>query len=79
MKTKAISLIAATFIAGCTATPEMIDAQKDRCTQVGYQPGTTEHAQCTERGTSQQQATQNAVAGAAAAGAINAAIINALW
>jgi len=78
--TRTITAIAAALtLTACTATPEMINAQKDRCTKVGYTPGTTEHAQCTERGTAQQQSTQNAVAGAAAAGAINAAIVNALW
>jgi len=79
MKLTAITIIAALTVGACTATPEMIEAQKNRCTQVGYTPGTTEHAKCTERGTAQQQSTQNAVAGVTAASAMNAAIINALW
>lgn len=79
MKHFTIITAAALALGACTATPEMIDAQKSRCTQVGYAPGTPEHAQCTERGTAQQQATQNAVAGATVAGAVNAAIWNAIW
>lgn len=70
---------AALALTACTATPEMIEAQKSRCSQVGYAPGTVAHAQCTERGTAQQQATQNAVTGAVAAGAVNAAIWNAIF
>lgn len=61
------AILAALAIAGCTATPQMIEAQKSRCTQVGYTPGTTAHAECTERGTAQQQATQNAAAASAGA------------
>lgn len=78
MKTT-IAIIAIATLTACTATPEMIEAQKDRCTQVGYAPGTTEHAQCTERGTAQQQAAQNATAGALASSAGTAAIIGAFW
>ena len=55
-----IALIIAALLSACTATPEMIAAQGGRCTQIGYKPGTTEHAQCTERGTMQQQSAQNA-------------------
>lgn len=55
------------ILAACTATPEMIEAQKVRCTQVGWSPGTAEHAACVERGTAQQQQTQNAVTGAVGA------------
>jgi starvation-inducible outer membrane lipoprotein len=77
---KPIAIITATLaLTACTATPEMIAAQKDRCTQVGYAPGTVAHAQCTERGTAQQQQTQNAVAGSVVAGALNAAIWNSIW
>ena len=60
-------ITALTITAACTATPEMIEAQKSRCTQVGYTPGTLEHAQCAERGTTQQQEMQNAAAGAVGA------------
>jgi len=67
---KALILVAALALSACTATPEMIQAQKDRCTQVGYAPGTTAHAHCTERGTGQQQATQNAAASQAIGAAI---------
>ena len=74
MKHLTIITAAALALTACTATPEMIEAQKDRCTQVGYAPGTPEHAQCTERGTAQQQATQNAVTGSIVSGAANAAI-----
>ena len=77
MKTP-IALFAALAIAGCTATPAMIDAQKGRCSQIGYAPGTPEHAACVERGTMQQQGTQNAVAGSVAAGAVQGMIFNAL-
>ena len=70
-----LTLIAAATLTACTATPEMIAAQKDRCTQLGYAPGSVAHAQCAERGTGQQQAAQNAVAASAASQAITAAII----
>ena len=79
MKHLTLITAAALALTACTATTDMIEAQKDRCTQVGYAPGTPEHAACTERGTAQQQATQNAVAGAAAAGAVNAAIWNSIF
>lgn len=69
-----LTLIAAAALTACTATPEMIAAQKDRCTQLGYAPGTIQHAQCAERGTGQQQAAQNAVAASAASQAIATAI-----
>jgi len=71
-------LIALVTLTACTATPQMIEAQKDRCTQIGYAIGTPEHAHCTERGTMQQQHTQNAVAGATAAGIGQALIWSAL-
>jgi len=67
MKLKLTAIAAALTMTACTATPEMINAQKDRCTQVGYTPGTTKHAECTERGTAQQQSTQNAAAASAGA------------
>lgn len=73
------ALAVAASLAACTATPEMIAAQKDRCSQVGYAEGTIDHAHCTERGTMQQQQTQNAVTGSVLAGAANAAIWNAIW
>lgn len=79
MKHTIIAIAAALALTACTATPEMIAAQKDRCAQVGYKPGTVEHAQCTERGTAQQQATQNAVAGSVASAALSAAIFSAMW
>ena len=80
MKRTTITAIAASLaLTACTATLEMIAAQKDRCAQVGYKPGTVEHAQCTERGTAQQQATQNAVAGSVASAALSAAIFSAMW
>lgn len=79
MKTTIAITAAALALTACTATPEMINAQKDRCTQVGYTPGTPEHAQCTERGTSQQQGMQNAVAGAAATTAVSTAVASAFW
>lgn len=79
MKTTIAITAAALALTACTATPEMIEAQKSRCTQVGYKPGTIEHAQCADRGTTQQQGAQSAVAGSIAAGAVNAAIISALW
>lgn len=70
-----LSLIAATLaLSACTATPEMIAAQKDRCTDLGYAPGSIAHAQCAERGTGQQQSAQNAVAASAASQAIASAI-----
>jgi len=75
MRKLTMTLIAAATLTACTATPEMIAAQKDRCTQLGYAPGTIEHAQCAERGTGQQQAAQNAVAASAASQAITAAIV----
>ncbi len=68
------AIIAAATLTACTASPEMIEAQKDRCTAVGYQPGTPEHAQCTERGTTQQQQMQNAMLGVGAGTASGAAI-----
>lgn len=73
----ALALVAT--VAGCTATPQMIAAQQDRCSQIGYAPGSLDHAQCVERGTMQQQQTQNAVTGSVAAGAANAAIWHAIW
>jgi starvation-inducible outer membrane lipoprotein len=79
MKLAIIITTAAIALGACTATPQMIEAQKARCAQIGYTPGTTEHAECTERGTAQQQGTQNAVAGATAAGLAQAAIWNAIW
>lgn len=69
-----LTLIVAAALTACTATPEMIAAQKDRCTILGYKPGTIEHAQCAERGTGQQQAAQNAVAASAASQVITTAI-----
>ena len=75
MRKLTLTLIAAATLTACTATPEMIAAQKDRCTQLGYALGTIEHAQCAERGTGQQQAAQNAVAASAASQAITAAIV----
>ena len=60
MKLKILTVTAAIALAGCTATDEMISAQLDRCTKLGYTPGTPEHAQCAERGTMQQQQAQNA-------------------
>lgn len=77
-KTTATIALLAT-LGACTATPEMIDAQKGRCTQTGYAEDTIEHAQCVERGTMQQQQTQNAVVGAAANAAITTAFINAFF
>lgn len=68
-----IPLCLALGTAACTATPQMIAAQRDRCTAVGWKPGTADHAACVERGTTQQQGMQNAVAagaGTAAAGAV---------
>ena len=79
MKHLTIITAAALALSACTATPDMIEAQKDRCTQVGYAPGTPEHAACTERGTAQQQATQNAVTGSIVSGAANAAIWGAIF
>ena len=74
MRNLTLTLIAAATLTACTATPEMIEAQKNRCTQLGYTPGTVAHAQCAERGTGQQQAAQNAVAASAASQAISHAI-----
>ena len=71
-------LIALVTLTACTATPQMIEAQKDRCTQIGYAIGTPEHAHCTERGTMQQQHTQNAVAGSVAAATVQSLIWNAM-
>lgn len=65
-------------LSACTATPQMIEAQKSRCTQLGYAVGSLEHAQCADRGTIQQQGMQNAAAGAAAGLAVDAIIWNAL-
>ena len=79
MKHLTIITTAALALTACTATPDMIEAQKDRCSQVGYAPGTPEHAACTERGTAQQQATQNAVTGSIVSGAANAAIWGAIF
>ena len=79
MKLKLTVIAAALGLTACTATPEMIEAQKDRCTQVGYTPGTTKHAECTERGTAQQQSTQNAAAVGAGAAVAHTAILSALW
>jgi len=78
MKTAITLTTAAIVLGACTATPQMIEAQKSRCAQIGYALGSAEHAACTERGTSQQQQTQNAVAGATAAGLAQAAIWNAI-
>ncbi len=72
------AIIAAATLTACTASPEMIEAQKDRCTAVGYQPGTPEHAQCTERGTTQQQQMQNAMLGVAG-GTVAGSAVGALW
>ena len=74
MRKLTLTLIAAASLTACTATPEMIAAQKDRCTSLGYKPSTIEHAQCAERGTGQQQAAQNAVAASAASQVITTAI-----
>jgi hypothetical protein len=74
MRKLTLTLIAAASLTACTATPEMIAAQKERCTSLGYKPGTIEHAQCAERGTGQQQAAQNAVAASAASQVITTAI-----
>ena len=78
MKTAIIITTAAIALGACTATPAMIDAHKARCAQIGYAPGSPEHAACTERGTAQQQGTQNAVAGATAAGLAQGIIWNAI-
>ena len=74
-----LTIIALAGPTACTATPQMIAAQKDRCTEIGYAAGTVAHAQCVERGTAQQQATQNAVAGSVASTAASAAIVDALF
>lgn len=79
MKRTTATIALLTALGACTATPEMIDAQKGRCSQTGYTEGTIEHAQCVERGTMQQQQTQNAVVGAAAEAAIATALINAFF
>lgn len=79
MKTLIITLATAFALGACTATPEMIAAQKDRCTQIGYKPGTLEHAQCAERGTGQQQAAQNAAAASAASQVASRVIFNNLF
>lgn len=76
---RTITILSLLALTACTATPEMIAAQQGRCTQLGYQPGTIEHAQCAERGSMQQQQAQNAVLGATAPAAASAAIINAIW
>lgn len=76
---RTVSLLALAALTACTATPEMIEAQKGRCTQLGYTAGTEAHAQCAERGTMQQQQTQNAVAGSIGATVVNAAILNAIF
>lgn len=68
-------ILAAATLAACTTPPEMIAAQAGRCTQIGYTPGTIDHAQCVERGTIQQQGAQNDIATTA----LNAAIINAIF
>lgn len=73
----AIALIGSVIaLSACTATPQMIEAQKSRCTQLGYAQGTLEHAQCADRGTMQQQGVQNAAMGVAVEGAMLAAILN---
>ena len=79
MKLKLTAIAAALTLTACTATPEMIEAQKDRCTQIGYTPGTADHAACVERGTAQQQSTLNAVAGTATSAIITSAIISSFW
>lgn len=79
MKRLSLILAAVLTLGACTATPEMIAAQKDRCTQLGYTPGTLDHAQCAERGTGQQQAAQNAVAASAASQAISTALIRSFF
>jgi len=78
MKTALTITLAAIALTACTATPQMIQAQKDRCTQIGYAIGTPEHAHCTERGTMQQQDTQNAVAGSVAAATVQSLIWSAM-
>lgn len=79
MKRTLTAIAAALALTACTATPEMIEAQKDRCTQVGYKPGTAEHAQCTERGTMQQQSAQNATAASIASSAVLTAFLSNAW
>lgn len=79
MKRTIAAITMAASLAACTATPEMIAAQKDRCSQVGYAPGTLDHAQCTERGTAQQQNTQSALVGTAASAVMTAALLDAFF
>lgn len=73
------ALTAALTAAACTATPEMIAAQKERCSSIGYAPGTVEHAQCAERGTMQQQSAQNAAVGSALNYALTEALLAGAW
>jgi hypothetical protein len=74
MKNALLAIATAAMLTACTATEEMIAAQKDRCTNLGYKPGTPQHAECAERGTLQQQATQNAAVASAFSSVLNRAI-----
>ncbi len=76
MKRTITAIALAALLSACTATPEMIEAQKGRCTQTGYAEGTLAHAQCVERGTMQQQSAQNAALVSGANAAMATALIH---
>ena len=74
---KNLALIAALALAGCT-TEQMVTASADECAQIGYADGSTEHAQCTERGFRTKSATQDAAIGTAATTAAWIVLVDAL-
>jgi hypothetical protein len=64
-----IATLALATLAACS-TEQMVAQAQGECEQMGYAVGTTEHANCTERGFRQREAQAAAVTGTITAGAI---------
>ena len=75
------AIITAAFVGltACTATPEMVNAQRQKCAQIGYVVDSPDFLACVERGVGMGETTQNAVAGAAVSSALATAIISSAW
>ena len=81
MKTPLLAALisSATIIAGCTATPQMVEAQKGKCTQIGYAVGSPAYLACVERGVQMGEAGQNAAAASAASATVALGVANLLF
>lgn len=61
-----LATIAALGILGACSTDMIVSMQHDKCSQIGYLPGSPDYLACVERGTIQTQAAQDAALASAA-------------